>query len=421
MGTSEEFEVGAVRPEELDTMLAIMCEGFGLPFDAARDIFYSDPYFEIENKRLLRLGGRIVSCLTIVDTTCWIGEGEVRLAGIAGVATPPELRRRGYAGRLLMETLHTLDTRGFALSALFPFSYAYYRKFGWELAGFACRCLTASAYLPAYPEAQHVRLARPDDVPQLERLYNATSRGQALHCLRDAKRWLYLLDHVKQPLVYSPDKQTVEGYLLHEYRSSTTAAPEVVTPLSARVLEMRAAHPTARRGLVGYLAAHIQAGCIEYASTWDDLAQCGLLHGVTPAVGRGEPAASVEVVPAQMVRVIDQARMMEALCPNWIGFAGKLALALRDPLSRPSVQTVVVTGNGQDRPHVSVMDAKESAPPPDRIEGEVGVWSQIVVGHISADDALALGLLRASSPHAAELAIPLFPRRTPFLPVPDHF
>src|SRR5690242_14662527 len=134
MEAGERIEVSAVRQDELDTMLALMCQAFGLPFQAAREVFYSDPYFAIENKRVLRVNGSIVSCLTIVDTACWIGQGVVRLGGVAGVVTRPALRRRGYAGRLLRETVRTLDEQGYALSALFPFSYDYYRKFGWELA-----------------------------------------------------------------------------------------------------------------------------------------------------------------------------------------------------------------------------------------------------------------------------------------------
>jgi len=55
------------------------------------------------------------------------------------------------------------------------------------------------------------------------------------------------------------------------------------------------------------------------------------------------------------------------------------------------------------------------------VEGDVTAWSQVVIGHLSADDACELGLLHATTPHARVLAAELFPRRTPFLPIPDHF
>ncbi|HZO92107.1 MAG TPA: GNAT family N-acetyltransferase [Chthonomonadaceae bacterium] len=424
MGAGEAIEIGAVRPEELDTMLGIMCESFGLPFDAAREVFYDDPYFAIENKRVLRVNGQIASCLTIVEAACWLGFGVARLGGIAGVATAPALRRRGYAGCLLAATLRTLDERGYALSALFPFAYDYYRKFGWELAGFAHRYLTAPANLFAYPEARYVRLARPEDIPHLQRLYDAASRGQTLRCLRDARRWQYILDHIKQRVVYSPDKSTVEGYLLYEFRPGTLGGEEGMVggmplPLSLRVLEMCVGTPAARRGLVGHLAAQTRVGCIEYASTWEDLADGGLLQ---PGIASGKDSlASVDIVPSVMTRVINLGRALEALRPNWAGFHGTLALVMHDPLSASGTAAALIVGTGSGKPQVREVEAAALSARPDRVEGEVGAWSQVIVGRLSGEDACALGLLRASTPRALERMARLFPRRTPFLPAPDHF
>src|SRR5437660_10709598 len=123
MRANGEIETGEAQRDELDSMLALMCAAFSLPFAPAREVFYADPYFDIPNKRVLRVGGRIVSCLTVVETVCRLGAGTACIGGIAGVATRETERRRGYAGRLLTETLHLFQERGYALSALFPFSY----------------------------------------------------------------------------------------------------------------------------------------------------------------------------------------------------------------------------------------------------------------------------------------------------------
>ena len=45
-------EIRAPRPEELDDMLAVMCEAFRLPFASARAPFYHDPYFDADNNPL---------------------------------------------------------------------------------------------------------------------------------------------------------------------------------------------------------------------------------------------------------------------------------------------------------------------------------------------------------------------------------
>ena len=49
------LEIRSPRPDELDPMLALMCGAFGLPFNPAREVFYKDPYFDVNRKRVLRV------------------------------------------------------------------------------------------------------------------------------------------------------------------------------------------------------------------------------------------------------------------------------------------------------------------------------------------------------------------------------
>ena len=55
------------------------------------------------------------------------------------------------------------------------------------------------------------------------------------------------------------------------------------------------------------------------------------------------------------------------------------------------------------------------------VEGDVRIWSQVAVGHLSGEEACSLSLLRASTPDAAEWLGRLFPSRSPSLPTLDHF
>src|ERR1043166_1319981 len=143
-------EIGTVKESELDSLLRLMCEAFSLPYVEARKIFYADPYFDLNNKLVLRVADRIVSCLTLVETSCWIGDGVVSLAGIAGVATLPSERRKGYASRLLTATVSILRERGYALTALFPSVYDFYQKLGWELIGQGNRLTVSPNRLPFF-------------------------------------------------------------------------------------------------------------------------------------------------------------------------------------------------------------------------------------------------------------------------------
>ena len=52
------------------------------------------------------------------------------MAGVAGVATLPLARRRGYARALVTELLGQMREAGHAVSALYPFRPSFYQRFG---------------------------------------------------------------------------------------------------------------------------------------------------------------------------------------------------------------------------------------------------------------------------------------------------
>lgn len=58
----------------------------------------------------------------------------VGCVGIAGVSTYPEYRREGCIRAIFNEVFRRCADRGWDVSLLYPFSYRYYRKFGYELA-----------------------------------------------------------------------------------------------------------------------------------------------------------------------------------------------------------------------------------------------------------------------------------------------
>jgi len=400
-------EIRAARTEELDAMLTVMCEAFMLPFAPAREVFYKDPYFDIEKKRVLVENGEVISCLTIVEVVMWIGQAAVRVGGIAGVGTRPSHRRRGYAGRLLVESLRTLAEQGYGLTALFPYSYDYYRRFGWERAGTQFRITLSPRSLPRFADARYVRPALPADCPEVQRLYDASSRHKTGRCLRDAKRWSYLFEHAKSRAIYK--RGGVEGYALYEVKDEEDGR-------RLRLLEMVAATEGARRGLVGFLAKQNEIQEIEYTAAWNDLGGSGLLQpDEQKAAGEGP---RIESLPGPMFRVVDFRQALEALRPNWTGFQGQVTLVMRDDYAPPGA-SLVVTLEG-DGAAVETRPDAEAANPRRRIEGSVRAWSPVLVGYQGLEDALALNRLRAFSEAAATLAAPLFPRRDPFIPIPDY-
>ena len=56
----------------------------------------------------------------------------VRTLRVGGVGTDPEYRRGGYVRAMLEKSLREARERGWAVALLHPFSFSYYRKFGYE-------------------------------------------------------------------------------------------------------------------------------------------------------------------------------------------------------------------------------------------------------------------------------------------------
>ena len=74
---------------------------------------------------------------------------EVVMGGIGGVATLPQYRRGGAIRRCFEAALSDMYARGMALSYLYPFSNAFYRRFGYELACDEARWRVKLSLLPS--------------------------------------------------------------------------------------------------------------------------------------------------------------------------------------------------------------------------------------------------------------------------------
>jgi len=61
----------------------------------------------------------------LIPLSTYVGDQSFKMGGIAGVATYPEYRRRGYVKELLTYALETMRTQGFTVSMLHPFDVSF--------------------------------------------------------------------------------------------------------------------------------------------------------------------------------------------------------------------------------------------------------------------------------------------------------
>lgn len=94
----------------------------------------------VEHERVVRGRGAdgteaTVACLLRIPMGQYFGGKRVRMLGVAGVATAPEVRGRGLAAAMMTECVREARADGFPLTALYASTQPLYRKVGYEQAG----------------------------------------------------------------------------------------------------------------------------------------------------------------------------------------------------------------------------------------------------------------------------------------------
>lgn len=135
-------------------------ELFALAFETAAEKGPADP----ENGRIRHWAayseeGEMMSCLSVTDFEVNFDGQRCKMGGVGGVATLPQFRRKGGVRACFTRALPELYREGYDFSYLYPFSTAYYRKFGYESCVQRYACTLDLAMLPSTPEEGSFRLA----------------------------------------------------------------------------------------------------------------------------------------------------------------------------------------------------------------------------------------------------------------------
>ncbi len=275
-------------------MLGLMCRCFSLDFAAAKPIFFSDPFFNLDWKRALfdSTTGEMRACLTIVPTTVRIGvnvDATLTMAGIAGVCTDTEHRGKGYARALLADTIQWLGTStDFYAACLTAEHPKLYESLGWVRCSKGVKwnvhnCRT----LPSFDEGRDVRIlssaAAETLAPRLHELYSRSRNGsRAGSFVRDERRWRCIerLTNGRKVAVYQGG-ESIEAYLAFDVRN---ASDERI----GFIHEMVALNDSGRRALIGFLASGKAGEKLQGQCRDSDLVDFGLLD---------VPGLVVETVP----------------------------------------------------------------------------------------------------------------------------
>lgn len=137
--------VRKIKPQELKRTMELFAIAFGAPDDlnkSAEEVYMEisqnpksrDEAFWGERWAAFEDDGRtMMSYFAALPFTVQFDGNVYKMAGIGGVASLPQYRRRGGVRGCFEAALPSMYQDGVAFSYLYPFSTAYYRKFGYEM------------------------------------------------------------------------------------------------------------------------------------------------------------------------------------------------------------------------------------------------------------------------------------------------
>lgn len=256
--------------------------------------------------------GRLAAKLHIIPFEIYLGQMKLKMGGIAGVATYPEYRRKGYAKELLLYSLQVMRDAGTSLSMLNPFSFPFYRKLGWEACSDRMTCqFTHHELIPFQHEPSGVvrRFYKETHSPDIEDVYEAWSFRHAGMLVRDRKWWLDLYDNHTAAVYYDEHSQP-QGYMLYTMNNSVM-----------QVREFMCITPESRIGLWNYICQHdSMAKQVEMRLSQDER----LLFALD------NPRIPRTLHPNFMARIVDVASFLEHYQFAPVSLHQPIILSIRD-------------------------------------------------------------------------------------------
>jgi GNAT superfamily N-acetyltransferase len=209
------IDIRPIHDRESEAFLRLMCEVFGLDFNRAYDVFYTEPLFDINRKWALFEGREMVSILT----TSPLIFGWGRAIGIAGVATRKERQGEGHASTLLQKVMKESARNGETGSLLFARELSLYERNGFEALDRVIRAPIKTEMEEGFPDSF--------EFETVVEKYDKWSQAHPDRLRRDEKRWDYWRWHYRICTPFQSGYLSIEPGLLREpiYESPVDSLP----------------------------------------------------------------------------------------------------------------------------------------------------------------------------------------------------
>ncbi|AFK20049.1 GNAT family N-acetyltransferase [Haloferax mediterranei ATCC 33500] len=339
----------------------------------------------------------LVTVCAFYDFTARVRDEWHPLPGISAVASPPEARRQGHIAAMLDELLVEFRDSGRYLSALWPFKYEFYRRFGWATTNNYAQTTVPpdelSAAVPE-PDGEFVRLDA-DDWDRTESIYaTAATEDLALDRTEGWIRHRLFRRWDSDPYVYGWERDgDLRGYVVYTVDGDFDSR-------TLTVYELVGVDADARSHLLRFLRDHDSQ--VDEVFFKREHESTRLIDDLT------DPrAATVEIQPGPMVRITDVSAALEAVslpedatCDLVIDVADD-----RCEWNDGAFRLVVEAGSA----------TVEATNVDSDVAVEIGALSQLLVGAQSVDELVRTEALSVADADAADTLRAVFTERDVFL------
>jgi predicted acetyltransferase len=389
-------ETRKYRAEDLGPLARMGTLAFGGSVADWKKYYVESPRVDLDLVYVLEEDGGVRATATVLPLEVFVAGRPAPMGGVAAVATDPAYRRRGYAGELMRVILRAMRERGMHLSMLNPFAHAFYRAYGWELAGEAIAYTLKPTDLPTSSEQKRVRAYEEGDLPRVMVLLEEVASGYPCCVRRGEGRWREVLARNDWGAAVYEREGYLEGYILYRM-SDWMEDREPHRTLTVQDLVWGTAE--AREALISFLAA-----------------QDPLVFEIKHHTPRGEPLhpylrssyVKAEIEPEFMLRLVDAEGALGLLDGE---IDGPLVLEVSDDVIEENAGEYTV-GKGE------VVRGAEVA---ERVTLDVRQLAQLYAGYLPARQLARHGLIESGSPEALVLLEALFPVGDPWVYPTDHF
>ncbi|WP_099364606.1 GNAT family N-acetyltransferase [Fredinandcohnia onubensis] len=320
----------------------------------------------------------------LIPLSTYVGDQSFKMGGIAGVATYPEYRRRGYVKELLTYALETMKTQGFTVSMLHPFDVSFYRKYGWELFSNRLKTLHKKADLNMFEPANgtitryQFENANLEELKQIYAQYATTFSGMLV---REDDWWKSVVDDLNIAVYYDPANKPT-GYVLYEIKDSKMTVEEFV-PVNVE----------ARQGLWNFICQH--------DSMISELEMITFEKEPLFFALKKQKTVKREVSPYFMVRIVD----VESFLQEY-KFTGNetIKLQITDPFAAWNEKTFLIEDG-----EVRITDETDGA-----IELSINALSTALFGHQRPNELFAVGMI-AGEESEIEVFEKMIPNRPAYM------